>query len=170
MSKAINTLSNLVYAVVGVIAFLGGGFTPFVLSCVGLAGGSGAFHFFFNHPNPKVRFWSHHADEMGMYMVFSSIAAMMNGNDQWYVMIPVWIVLHFVALRFNAHQVLAALSLIIAVCMVVAGMFLELLAVLVFFGFAYYVRSTDDKDFEFGHALWHLVTGVMIAMLYWFIK
>lgn len=167
MKRTINVVSNLVYAVVGVVAVTHSGFTPFAFACFALAVGSGLFHYYFDHD--EYSYYAHHADELAMYMVFSSIIGMLYGFELWLVMVPVWITLHFVALRFSAHQVLGVMAVTITSVMLFAELYMEVAGALILFAYAYYVRSTDDFDFEHGHAHWHLTSGVMVGVLYWFI-
>lgn len=149
---------------VGASAWTDDGFTPFVLACFALAAGSAAYHQW--HDDAKRGYWAHHADELGMYMVFSSLVLAMVGLHVWWLAVITWVILHFVALTFNAHQVLAVLASMLAGAMLQTGMYWQTLLAVGLFAGAYFVRSLDHAQYGWAHAGWHVWTGILITVVY----
>lgn len=166
--KRLNVISNGVYALAGAVAWEADGFSPFVLACFILAAGSAAYHYWHDSDDERLSYWSHHIDEVGMYFVFSAAVLMLLGWHTWFVALPVWAAFHFVALKLNSFQTLTALGAAIAALMLERGAFLDLALCLGVFAGAFLVRGRHATSDEFGagHAVWHIWTGAMIALLY----
>lgn len=165
-SQLFATATNLAYPLAALPALWGDGplATVFFLACFGLGLGSGLFHWV-EKDIWTIRRWGRRADEVGMYMVFSTLVWLALGVTTWIPVVIGWCVLGALVTELDSHVAVPALAASAFVKIIAAGAYGWAAGIAALFALAYGAHRMGGAS-SWTHGLWHLLSAAGIAGLY----
>jgi len=172
LSQKLNVYSNLAYLGSGLVGmFIGGGALglPFLLSTTFLTIGSWYYH---KDIGTEYEHISRLFDEVGMYAVFSTLMFQSLGVTEIMVPLLSWVFLAWAAPFIHSFVTLGILSVIIVVGMLYNFLFTEVIVAVSIFLVGFGIRHWSNKqdghlhDNHWGHAIWHIISSVLIGYLF----
>lgn len=151
-------LSNSAYLAPAILAWG----TPLSVACILLALGSAWYHW-----KPEA-YWSHHADEWGMYATSGALVLLGAGIDSWFVALLVFAGAFLVAFHFGSGEILPVLGSFILGGMLVRELYAEMALSAGVFGVSLWIRDPNPDGHR--HGWWHLGSAGLIGMLWWFLS